>query len=99
MSVIIHWERATLGDLAFLALCESPTTATDFRIFTALISVLDRLVEGGVAYRPIEDLAMILDEVQRGLLNYALWREPRRANVAWGPGSIRHFARPPKNLN
>jgi hypothetical protein len=99
MSVIIRWERATLGDLAFLALCEAPTAMTDFRIFTALITVLERLVEGGVAHRPIDELAAILDEVQRGLLNYTLWREPRRADVAWGAGSVRHFARPPKNLN
>jgi hypothetical protein len=52
-----------------------------------------------VAHRPIDELAAILDEVQRGLLNYTLWREPRRADVAWGAGSVRHFARPPKNLN
>jgi len=99
MNILIRWERATLGDLAFLALCEAPTAIHDFRVFTSLVAVLDRLVEGGVAHRSIEDLTTILDEVQRGLLNYTLWRDPRRANVAWGVHSMPHIATPPKNLN
>jgi hypothetical protein len=99
MNVHIRWEFATLGDLAFLALCESASISEDRQTFAMVVSLLDRLVEGGVVQRPLDELLTILDQVQRGLLNYVLWLEPKRAAVAWGPESIELIPRVPRNLN
>lgn len=99
MKVIIRWERATLGDLVFLSLCETPAAIKDFRMFTALIVILERLVEGGVANQPADELGCILDQVRIGLLSYQLWREPGRAATVWGEASIPLIATPPKYLN
>jgi hypothetical protein len=99
MKVIIRWERATLGDLVFLSLCETPAAIKDFRMFTALVAILERLVEGGVANQPADELGSILDQVRIGLLSYQLWREPSRAAMAWGKASMPLVARPPKHLN
>jgi hypothetical protein len=99
MKVIIRWERAALGDLVFLSLCETPAAIKDFRMFTALVAILERLVEGGVANQPADELGSILDQVRIGLLSYRLWQEPGRATIAWGEESIPLIARPPKYLN
>jgi len=99
MNVHIRWEFATLGDLAFLALCESASITKDRQTFASVVCILDRLVDGGVAQRSIDELPDILDQVQRGLLHYVLWRDPKRAAVAWGAESMELIPRPPRNLN
>lgn len=99
MKVNIRWERATLGDLIFLSLCDTPAAIKDFRMFTALVVILERLVDGGVANQPADELTAILDQVRIGLLSYTLWQEPGRVKITWGEASMPLIARPPRHLN